>query len=803
MVFSFEEMDRSSASATYENLQQKHKQRISRDQEVEAYTNPTELFRCINYCRWEKAARRVKSTPDEASIWIASRDANNSLKWKYLPLHLVCLQSNPPRSIVKALLEAYPEAVLCRDYDGNLPIHYACLEGIEDEDVLKWLIEANPNTLLQKDHSGKTPLQMLEDPNHNTKKLNTKVKESMINTILWYQEKLMDKNHHYHMESRDPPSDQRLRKRECKTPRGKSRKNVKPLFLNRETSRHSVKEIHIEKKVPIRSKENLSSKATKELRAKNEYIRDLETELKGKGIKLEKNEQRIKELETKLRSTTEEKQKLGEDLSKSESSVNDVEMKIKSFVARNLRFEKKVATLEEDLASSKASNIVLQGQYQEVKEAEATDKNIKADLISKLAVSEHDCKLLQDKMIELENKNVSLQNQYDQIKADNESKQNYISEGNKLREQVQELQTVKLQHERTIEEQKLEFESTMIRIQQALSTQANEFSSLQANPFNDPSDDPAEGTSPLSSVDVGLSNAHQKVRELTQEKHDLKAETISLINTISLQEKEIAKLSAQVQSVESELDKKDSLTKEMQLNYEKDCEMKMKELRQKDNEIKVLQRKKCVYKDHSLPVKKSDLDGNSPLKSVGNKITLSNESINEPEQSNRILKGITAESQEENEECKSRLNSPSSDESVRKKIHGHNLTQEVSKLAYSLKGVSHTQTNLLQETCNREQQFKNSGTQDSRDRLIERISRQKREIELTARTRDQFMNTIAHRKDSLQKPSEAERKKIIELAEEKQKKIFLSAASQRESISNTIDDLHNEIELLQQDFDFL
>ena len=40
--------------------------------EVDYYLNPTELFRWINYRRWDGARSRAQSHPDESSTWIVS-----------------------------------------------------------------------------------------------------------------------------------------------------------------------------------------------------------------------------------------------------------------------------------------------------------------------------------------------------------------------------------------------------------------------------------------------------------------------------------------------------------------------------------------------------------------------------------------------------------------------------------------------------------------------------------------------------------------------------------------------------------
>lgn len=81
-----------------------------------------------------------------------------------MPLHLVCLQPNPPRGVVRALLDAHAGAARSRDHDGNLPIYYVCAEGCEDVEVLEMLIDCGggSSTMLQQKDGGpgtKDPLR--------------------------------------------------------------------------------------------------------------------------------------------------------------------------------------------------------------------------------------------------------------------------------------------------------------------------------------------------------------------------------------------------------------------------------------------------------------------------------------------------------------------------------------------------------------------------------------------------------------------------------------------------------------------
>jgi len=128
--------------------------------EVDAVGNPTELFRRINSGDWEGALNAVKTNPVEASIWVSRRKNNDGgLAWKYLPLHLICLQQRPPLELFLALLQFYPQAAsLSTPHDGNLPIHYVCESGCDDEHVFGALLASFPKSLEIKNNKDKTPL---------------------------------------------------------------------------------------------------------------------------------------------------------------------------------------------------------------------------------------------------------------------------------------------------------------------------------------------------------------------------------------------------------------------------------------------------------------------------------------------------------------------------------------------------------------------------------------------------------------------------------------------------------------------
>ena len=161
------------------------------EKEVDYYHNPTELFRWINYRRWDGARARVHSNPEECAIWVVSRHSTDGrVLWRQLPLHLVSMQCGikfgeehdfhndenrdvddsthghghghgqhthgngksmggaPPSAaeemarhnvhlqqveqLLEDLLEAHPEAASLQDDQGMLPLH-TCLNSINPD----------------------------------------------------------------------------------------------------------------------------------------------------------------------------------------------------------------------------------------------------------------------------------------------------------------------------------------------------------------------------------------------------------------------------------------------------------------------------------------------------------------------------------------------------------------------------------------------------------------------------------------------------------------------------------------------
>ena len=152
------------------------------ERQVDAYENPTVVFQCINYGDWDGAADRASSHPKEAATWIVrhetspttqstptdrgrkgkTEDNEEKIKWRYLPLHLACLQRNPSLRLVKQLLAVFPSAASRCDHDGNLPLHLVCnSSGGKNQGIVQLLVDAYPKGSRKKNSKRRTSADVL------------------------------------------------------------------------------------------------------------------------------------------------------------------------------------------------------------------------------------------------------------------------------------------------------------------------------------------------------------------------------------------------------------------------------------------------------------------------------------------------------------------------------------------------------------------------------------------------------------------------------------------------------------------
>lgn len=113
------------------------------------------LIQHVLHQQWQSALERVKSHPQEASVWTKHPIHG---KRRYA-LHYACKYKAPPE-FVQALLQAHPEAAQVPiDEYQLLPLHLACSHGAAD-DVVKLLLETYVEAASIPDSMGLLPLHL-------------------------------------------------------------------------------------------------------------------------------------------------------------------------------------------------------------------------------------------------------------------------------------------------------------------------------------------------------------------------------------------------------------------------------------------------------------------------------------------------------------------------------------------------------------------------------------------------------------------------------------------------------------------
>lgn len=214
-----------------------HRQEID---EVDAYEEPTELFQWINYGNYEGAILRAKEHPNEVKTWIVSyhdskaKGWKQEIKWRYLPLHLVCLKGNSTESeeLLDALLSSYPKGAKEKDYNSNLPIHNLLSEGCVKLEVIKKLQRAYPESIDMRDGKGRSLLEIVSE-SYQSGKIN---KDNMISVLAFLRQWAIKEGQikskttqNVHGSGSKKQSRRKSQSRSTKSPGNKERKTKRPI----------------------------------------------------------------------------------------------------------------------------------------------------------------------------------------------------------------------------------------------------------------------------------------------------------------------------------------------------------------------------------------------------------------------------------------------------------------------------------------------------------------------------------------------------------------------------------------------
>ena len=159
-----------------------------------ASTSPTNsLVQAISQKDWKRAIQCIQRHPEQALLWDTVTSRGRRV---HLPvLHYACTL-RPPISIIRTILETYPEAARVKDSKGRLALHWACDAAGSSPDVIDMLLQANEDGAMTRERKyGFLPLHIAcfyESKRPNSKKERTIIVERLIDAYpkgVWRQDK--------------------------------------------------------------------------------------------------------------------------------------------------------------------------------------------------------------------------------------------------------------------------------------------------------------------------------------------------------------------------------------------------------------------------------------------------------------------------------------------------------------------------------------------------------------------------------------------------------------------------------------
>ncbi|GFH62086.1 predicted protein [Chaetoceros tenuissimus] len=374
----------------------------SPQKEVDAYKNPTKIFQLISESASpSKIISHLLSHPNEAKTWIASQ------RWKYLPIHLVCM-SSPSLELLQTLVKVYRKSILMRDYFGNLPLFYLLQHG-GDVELLEAVMDDDYSILKKKDGNGLSIEEMIQVSDCSEVE-----KEKMMNWFHRLQEK--EKRQSNQFDHDEVYSLQELQDRiqqlewECDA-KDQTIDSLSAQLMSLVESRKKRKG-HVTK--------NHEEEETTDM-SKAEKIKDLESKL---------------ELDAKI-------------VSQQEESIESLTKRLENATNENKRQEDKNTLLEQQIQA-------LQLQLDQHDEAVAHVRKVSTILQTDLDDKEKEVQHLTQKLQDAEKDNALLKNQMEQQARDAELRleafhMNVRNQSESLQTLLQTLKSKELENQKKIE----------------------------------------------------------------------------------------------------------------------------------------------------------------------------------------------------------------------------------------------------------------------------------------------------------------------------------------------------------------
>jgi hypothetical protein len=118
------------------------------------------LYVLLGKKKWAEAKKRIESNPEECKVWVTTEygfEGSERQWWKRLPLHLASGRRPDDVSLMKSLIESFPESMYMKDENGKVPLIHACSSRASLE-IVELLLAEGPEASRSPDSHNRLAL---------------------------------------------------------------------------------------------------------------------------------------------------------------------------------------------------------------------------------------------------------------------------------------------------------------------------------------------------------------------------------------------------------------------------------------------------------------------------------------------------------------------------------------------------------------------------------------------------------------------------------------------------------------------
>ena len=324
---------------------------------------------CANTRRW-----RDGSNPDAVLCLLKARPEHASKQeasTKKLPLHYACITQ--PTHVIKALVEAYPDALRIMDAEGNLPAHFAA--GNKKCNNMEYLYSQCPEAFLHKNKRFQLPISLCYKDDGMFLHLTRLCPKSLFH--------INERNTH-DSELLSPLVDYLVKKQNFPRCRADMVRKVfhevfQCLLAKDEEVKNKLRSqrdeaLHLAVKLEEKSKNLESETRTFKMRTK-QYSRHLENVLEVTRDERAKLSQMLKDVQKERDEALSEKEKLEERWKNFSIEIRDVKERLKKEEADSKSAHEKLSTIQTERERLTAQLNIVENQIQKlIKEGQKLDE---------------------------------------------------------------------------------------------------------------------------------------------------------------------------------------------------------------------------------------------------------------------------------------------------------------------------------------------------------------------------------------------------------------------------------------------